>query len=237
MQMLISLSLLEYEPVLAKHVDDLAGSECLSKIIRLVQTGKIHRAHVDVMRPPMIPDTSNFSKDLMHRLYVELHEKVQLAYHLMVKEPSPLIEEINGFVPKEERAKTLIIIQRESFNSEDEAVKALRLLKTQGYEAGICLDLPTPRRVLTGKIIEAADNLLIMSVPMGRGGQKYSSKATRRIAFFSRGFPEKPITVDGGIDPKTIGVAGKAGAKEAVVGSFITRNGNPEEAIRALGGA
>ncbi len=231
--MSISLSILEYEPDLATHSDDLSRSESLPKIVRIVETGKIHRVHVDVMRPPLIPNTTKFSTQLMKQLYVKLSDKVLMGFHLMVNEPFPIVEEINGFVPEKDRAKTIIIIQRESFTSERETIEALGLLKKYGYEAGICLDLPTPTRALTKKIVEAADTLLIMSVPMGQGGQKYGDEATRRIADFSRRFPLKLIEVDGGIDPRTIITAAKAGAGEAVVGSFITRN-NLVEAIQAF---
>jgi len=232
--MLISLSILEYEPGLSKQIDKLAESEALSQIIRLIQTGKIHRVHLDVMRPPMIPNTKKFSTDLIKRLYEELRRETVLEIHLMVKDPSPIIEKINDFVPKEERAKTFVIIQRESYSLEDEAVAALNLLKEYGYKTGICLNLPSPSETLTKEIVENADMILLMSVPMGRGGQKYSDEATKRIARFSRSFPNKPIEVDGGIDPQTIVIAKEAGAKIAVVGSFITRNGNPERAVQEL---
>jgi len=232
--MLISLSILEYEPDLSNQVENIAESGALSKIVRLIQTGRIHRVHIDVMRPPVIPDKTKFSIDLMKQLYERLHRKIALEIHLMVKEPFQIIGKVNKFIPKQERAKTVIIIQRESYSSEEETIRALSLLKEYGYETGICLNLPTPSEDLTEKIVENADMVLLMSVPMGRGGQKYGDEATRRIADFSQRFPDKLIEVDGGIDPKTILIAGKAGAKMAVVGSFLTENENPERALQEL---
>jgi len=231
---MISLSILEYEPDLSEHMGNIEESEAFSQITRLIQTGKIHRVHIDVMRPPMIPGKTRFPVELIRRLHEKLHGKTQLAIHLMVSGPLSFIEKINEFIARENRAETTIFIQCESFSAEQETVKALRLLKDYGYAAGICLDLPTPRSILTKKIVESADTVLLMSVPMGEGGQKYSARATKRIAYFSQRFPSKTVEVDGGISPQTIAVAKKAGAEIAVVGSFITQKTDPVKAVEEL---
>lgn len=232
--MLIALSILEFEPNLSEHVDSISESEALFKIMSLIETGKIHRVHIDVMRPPMIPDRTKFSVELIRRLYSALRSKIPLAAHLMVQEPFPIIERMNNFIMKEDRAGMTLIIQRESFRSERETIKALNLLKQEGYRPGICLNLPTSSEILTSKIIENADTVLLMSVPMGKGGQKYGENATKRIAYFSRQYPDKTIEVDGGIDPQTIVKAKGAGADIAVVGSFITRSEDPLAAVLEL---
>ncbi|MCW4019955.1 MAG: hypothetical protein NWF14_01815 [Candidatus Bathyarchaeota archaeon] len=232
--MMISLSILEYEPDLSEHADNLAESKALPQIDGLIRSGKIHRVHIDVMRPPMIPGKTKFSVELIRRLYEALHNRTLLAAHLMVPDPFPIVERINAFMPKEERLELLIIIQRESFSSEEETVKALNLLKEFGYKVGICLNLPTSSETLTKEIVDSSDTVLLMTVPMGRGGQEYSDEGTERIAYFSQAFPDKMIEVDGGINAETIVLAEKAGAKIAVVGSFITRNENPVEAVLEL---
>ena len=232
--MKIALSILEFEPDLSVHIDDISESDALPKIFNLIGTGRIHRVHIDVMRPPMIPGKAKFSVDLICRLYEVLHGKISLAAHLMVQEPFPIIDGMNEFIARADRAGMTLIIQRESFGSEDETIGALDLLKGQGYKAGICIDLPTPSKVLTKKIVESADAVLLMSVPMGKGGQEYGRDATERIACFSREHPDRTMEVDGGIDPRTIARAERAGAGIVVVGSFITRSKNPEGAVLEL---
>ena len=232
--MLIALSILEYEPDLAEHIDDIAESEAFSKIFSLIGTGKIHRVHIDVMRAPMVSGRTKFSVELICRLYGTLRNKIPLAAHLMVQDPFPVIEGMNSFISKEERAGTTVIVQRESFGSEEETIDALGFLRDLGYRTGICLNLPTPREVLTSKIVENADTVLLMSVPMGKGGQEYGEDATERIGYFSEEFSSKTIEVDGGIDPQTILKARGAGARMVVVGSFITRNDDPEAAVLEL---
>jgi len=232
--MLISLSILDYEPELSAHLYSLEESEAMTAITRIIGTGMIHRVHIDVMRPPMIPHRTAFSIELINQIYNVLHDRIALAAHLMVSNPLQIVNRMNGFIPQNERKDFLIILQRESFSTEDAALRALSLLKEFGYKNGICLNLPTPCKLLTKKIVEAADEILLMTVPMGRGGQKYSEEGTRRIAYFSRMFPNKIIEVDGGITPQTLCEAKKAGAKVAVVGSFITRHEDVTKAVLEL---
>ncbi len=232
--MLISLSILDYEPELATHLNDISESKSMITILGLIKTGKIQRVHIDVMKPPMIPKKTAFKTDLICALYQSLKYKIPLASHLMVDDPYAIIEEMNMFILRKERGNFEIFVQRESFSSEADTVKALNYLKECNYLSGICLNLPTSTEVLTSNIIEASDMILLMTVPMGAGGQGYSEEGSRRITHFSKKFPKKPIAVDGGMNPKTIVRAEKAGAKIAIIGSFITRNENPINAVLEL---
>jgi len=233
--MFISLSILEYEPNLSDNIDDLPTSPILLQILRLIKTRKISFIHVDVMRPPLIPNRITFPIVLIEKLYETLHEKIPLSLHLMVPDPLLIVNKIDRFIPIEDRAKNPIIIQRESFNSEDELLEAINLLRKQGYgRIGVCLDLPTPCESISEKTVDAVDFILLMTVHMGRGRQKYAGEGTKKIMFFSHRYPEKPVWVDGGINPYTAPIAEKAGARTLVVGSFITRHNNPTEALLEL---
>jgi len=233
--MLISLSILEYEPELSKHINDLSESSAFLQILQLVGTKRVHSLHVDVMRPPLIPDRTTFSTDLIKELYHALSQKIPLAIHLIVPDPILIIDKIGKFISRGERANTSIIVQRESFDSENETLKAFDLVREKGYgKVGICLDLPTSCEALSEKTVEAADMILLMTVPMGRGGQKYADEGTKKISYFSQRYPNMFIEVDGGINPLTAQIAKNAGAKGVVVGSFITRSNNPTEALLEL---
>jgi ribulose-phosphate 3-epimerase len=231
--MLISLSILEYEQDLSKSLENLEKSEAFLNIIKLAQTGRVHDVHIDVMRPPIVP-RNKFSIDLIRKLYEELHDKIALTIHLMVGNPLEIIGEINSFIHKKERSETTIIVQVESFSSEHDALKVIKTLKKLGYMVGICLNLPTAEERLTYKIVESADMVLLMTVPMGAGKQKYCEEATERIKRFSQRFPNKLIEVDGGIDPETIVKVWEAGARAAVIGSYITASENPMESLIKL---
>jgi len=230
---LISLSILEYEESLLKNMDNLVNSRAFLSILKILRSKKVHCIHIDVMRPPMVPKIK-FPLALIKKLYEMLHDKVVLSIHLMTEDPLKIVEELNEFIPENKRDNIAVIVQVEAFNTEDEALEALETLKRFHYRTGICLNLPTSEERLTDKIAEAADIILLMSVPMGAGGQRYHEEATQRIRRFSQKFPNKIIEVDGGINPETIVKAQEAGAKIAVVGSYITTSENPEKALLEL---
>jgi len=233
--MLISLSILEYEQDLSNNVNNIQESQSFLQILKLIETKRIYCVHVDVMRPPLIPDRTAFSIRLIEELHRTLSKKIPLAIHLMVPNPLSIINEMSRFVSRKERSETLVIIQRESFHSENEILTAINHLREQNYsKVGVCLDLPTPCSALSDKTVEAADMILLMTVRMGRGGQKYSDEGTKKILYFSQHYPHKFIEVDGGINPQTMPIAKRAGAKAAVVGSFITRSSRPAEALLKL---
>lgn len=229
--MSISLSILEYEPELSRRIDSLRESQAFINIMRLIKTGRIDSIHIDIMRPPLIPDKTKFSIDLVRRLYEELKEEIPLNMHLMTSDPFVIIGDMNRFIESEDREKVAVIVQVEAFDTEDETINAIKTIKRYGYRVGIGLNLPTPEEKLTGRIAEEADMILVMSVPMGLGGQKYYKEATERLRRTSKRFPNKIIEVDGGINPETIVEALRAGANIAVVGSYITLSDDPLEAL------
>ena len=231
---LISLSILEYERELSQQIGNLANSEAFSKIVELVDSGFLYSVHIDVMRPPLVPHRSSFPIELIRDVCSHLRSKILIEVHLMVNEPELLIEKINGFVDPEHRTKVALIIQREAYISEEEVINRLRIIKSLGYKAGIGLNFPTPFENLTDEMIENSDLILVMSVPMGKGGQKYEDRATERIRSISRRFPEKLSKVDGGINDKTIKTVIEAGARILVMGSFITRNRRPLDALKRI---
>lgn len=217
-----------------KQLDQLPRSEVFSRILELVNSGKLYSLHIDIMRPPLIPDRYAFPIELIRQMYENLRGKIILEMHLMVQKPDFVIQEIDRFVEPSERTRSTMIIQREAFNSEEEVTRTLRAIKNLGYKAGIGLNLLTPFNSLKEEMIKESDLVLIMSVPMGKGGQQFSDQATQRIKDVSSRFPDKPVKVDGGINDKTIRSVKKVGAKILVVGSFISMSSNPLVAVEKL---
>jgi ribulose-phosphate 3-epimerase len=233
---LISLSILEYERELSERIGDLEGSEAFSQIVQLVDSGMLYSLHIDVMRPPLIPHRSSFQLELIRDLYFLLHNRTVIEIHLMMNEPELLIREINKFIKPNHRAEVALIIQLEAYSSEEEVTKRLEIIKDLGYKAGIGLNLPTAFDSLADDIISNADIVLIMSVPMGKGGQRFDVEASTRIKSVSERFPDKLIKVDGGINDETARSVIDAGARILVVGSYITRNKEPISVLMRLKG-
>ena len=82
------------------------------------------------------------------------------------------------------------------------------------------------------------DMVLVMSVEPGFGGQSFMDNSIPKISELKRLREENDynylISVDGGINDKTIKLVANAGVDVAVVGSYLFKQTNKEEEIEKL---
>ena len=111
----------------------------------------------------------------------------------------------------------------------------LAQIKAAGLKAGVSLKPKTPAGVLQPYLAEI-DNILIMTVEPGFGGQKFMADMLPKIAEASKMTAERAITieVDGGINPETAKLCVEQGAEVLVAGSAVFKSDNPAEVIRQL---
>lgn len=191
MQAQISLSIFGYEKELKDNKDDITHAKVFTDIKYLINSGKLHSLHIDVMRSPFILEKSVFPIKIIKQIYKNFNKKIAIDLHLMVAEPFRFIRRIDDFIQPNDKARISIIIQYESYNQEDKVIKALRILNDSGYRIGIGLDLKTPIKKLTKSIVGQSDFIFLMCVPMGKGGQRYNKQATKKIKYISNHFPKK----------------------------------------------
>jgi len=116
--------------------------------------------------------------------------------------------------------------------------RTIQQIKNLGVRAGVTLNPATPL-VSLEEILPTVDQVLIMSVNPGFGGQAYIPASTRKIARLRQmlqaiGSPAE-ISVDGGINPTTIATAAEAGATTLVAGSAVfNQQASIAENIRRL---
>lgn len=186
---------------------------------------QIDALHFDIMDGHFVPDIS-FGVGLVEAL--RGHFTHPFYAHLMVNEPERFIE---GLIRAGANA---IYIHLEST---PHLHRALDRIKEAGLSAGVALNPATPLHLLED-IWEITDNLLIMSVNPGAGGQVFlpfilnKIKKARQI-IEERRLPTK-IAVDGGINLETSVSAVEAGASILVVGSYVFNGENPRENLRKL---
>ena len=105
--------------------------------------------------------------------------------------------------------------------AEGDASDLCRRLNDAGAAAGITINPDTPVSAiehLAGRV----QNVLVMSVNPGFGGQSFISDVLTKCGQIRETFgPEVMLSIDGGIDPDTIGPASAAGVDFFVVGSAI----------------
>ena len=115
-------------------------------------------------------------------------------------------------------------------------LKLIQDLKARGIRPGICVDGYTEPGVLSDEVLKAAEQVLLMSVKAGFGGQSFMPEVVDKIkSLRSRGYKGE-IEVDGGIVLENVGLLAEAGADIVVSGSFIMKKPKTERAeiIRAF---
>ena len=181
--------------------------------------------HVDVMDGHFVPNLT-FGAPVIRALR-RITDR-PLDVHLMVEFPERYIADFAaaGASRFTFHPEATIHVQRH-----------LAAVREHGMAAGLALNPATP----LGRVEEVLDDLdqvLVMSVNPGFGGQEYLPHATDKIrrlrALLDRAHPEVLIEVDGGIAPDTIGQPWSAGADAFVAGTAVFGTGEPGAAVAAL---
>jgi len=179
--------------------------------------------HVDVMDGVFVPNIS-FGPDVvrMSAAAVRLPQNV----HLMVARPQ---HHIRAFA---DAGSDTVLVHIEARCDVPATLAAIRAL---GRRAGITLNPETPvESILPCLENRWVDEVLVMSVHPGFGGQQYLACAEAKIAAVRRAADWVDIAVDGGIDDRTVGRAAAHGANLFVAGSYLFRQADMAAAVSGL---
>lgn len=106
-------------------------------------------------------------------------------------------------------------------------------LRSMGVQAGVAINPGTPTS-LVEELLEVVDEVLVMTVNPGWGGQTFIGSALDKVERIRSLRPNILIEVDGGIDEETLPVARRAGANLFVVGSRLAEGPTIREAFQKL---
>jgi ribulose-phosphate 3-epimerase len=110
----------------------------------------------------------------------------------------------------------------------------LRRIRAAGCRASLSLNPPTPLSAIT-PYLDEVDDVLVMSVMPGFGGQKFDASVLDKVRALRAAHPRLSISIDGGIKPTTAADAVAAGIGQLVVGSAVFRpDGNYAAALAEL---
>lgn len=196
--------------------------------IKTAVSAGIRRFHVDIMDGHFVPNLS-FGPQLVQD-FKQQFPKIKIEIHLMSDRPKTLIP---AFVKV---GADLLEIHDEAM-PQNEVDHWLTYLQAHHLQAGLVLNPDTPIETMK-KFLPRMDQLLLMTVHPGFGGQKFlqtSAKRIRQARVLSQQAGKKlPIEVDGGVNDKTARVALNAGANVLVAGSYIFKKGSIVDQIKKL---
>lgn len=105
-------------------------------------------------------------------------------------------------------------------------------VKAAGMKVGLAVKPGTPVETVF-PYIEKLDQVLVMTVEPGFGGQKFQPEMMQKVAKLRELYPSLHIEVDGGLALDTIDVAANAGANMIVAGSAVFK-ASPANVISLL---
>jgi ribulose-phosphate 3-epimerase len=180
--------------------------------IRRSEVAGVDFFHVDIMDGMFVPNIT-FGPIMVDT--VRRATDLPLDVHLMIEAPDRYLD---AFV---DAGATTLTLHTESAQH---LQGALQHLKRRGVRAGVTVNPATPL-VMLEDVLPIADQLLIMSVNPGFGGQTFIpgslNKIGRAYEMIERLNPRCNLEVDGGIKASNIGKVRAAGADMFVVGSGV----------------
>lgn len=195
----------------------------LESTIKELEEAGADYLHLDIMDGSFVPQITFGSKIVSD---IKKITSLPLDVHLMIVSPEKHIDDF---------AKAGADIISVHYEGNIHLHKLIMQIKSHNVKAGIVLN-PHTRVDVIEPLIDDIDNVLIMSVNPGFGGQKFITNSIKKIEKTKKliGQREIIISVDGGINLNTCSDVIKAGANLLVAGSAIIDSKDKKETIKQL---
>lgn len=192
-----------------------------AEIARVARSGA-DALHLDVMDAHFVPNLS-FGPDvvaLARRVAPGLFRNV----HLMMTRPDLYLEAF-----ARAGAQTIQV----HVEADCDLHAELARIRALGLRAGLVLNPETP----VGRVfpyLKACDELLVMTVHPGYGGQTFIADCLAKVTAVRARASHLDVMVDGGVNAETAVLAARAGANQFVAGSYLFRQADMAAAVAAL---
>lgn len=197
----------------------------LQEAIDLINNSSADYIHVDVMDGVFVP---NITFGMMIVEAMKKWAQKPLDVHLMIVEPEKYVQAFR------DAGADILTVHYEAC---PHLHRVLQLIKASGAKSGVALNPHTPVSLLED-VLEEIDQVILMSVNPGFGGQKFIYRTIPKIRqlkdMITAQNTKTLIEIDGGVGMHNAESILNAGADILVAGSSVFKADAPQKAIADL---
>jgi len=199
----------------------------LDREVKAAQDAGADMIHCDVMDGRFVPNLT------FGPLVVEAVKKcvsIPVDVHLMIVDPAKYA---GAFC---DAGADILAFHAEAVDGADAVRALLEEIRRRGARPGVAVNPDKPVELFLDAL-DAVDQVVIMSVYAGFGGQKFMPEVMDKVRAVRQAAVDRGINidieVDGGVNAETAAVCAAAGANVLVAGSYVF-GGNYAERIAAV---
>lgn len=197
----------------------------LERDIQMINDSQADYVHVDVMDGVFVPNIS-FGQNIIKM--VNSVAKKPLDVHLMIVNPDQYID---SFI---DAGADILSVHLEACPHLHRTVTSIR---EKGIKSGVAINPHTSIHLLED-VLEDIDQVILMSVNPGFGGQKFIYQTLNKIKALKARIDERnldvKIEIDGGVGLQNAEAILSAGADILVAGSSVFKSEDPKDTIVKL---